>query len=67
MYKIITRMNAVLKLLCSFAEPYFNASATIPSYRSSAVFSITLMCGSEPLKILIFSHLTYFIMLNNVI
>ena len=60
-------MNAVLKLLRKFAEQFFKASITIPSYRSSAVFSISLMCGKIPIKILEISHLTNFIMLNNVI
>lgn len=58
-------MNAVLKLLRKFAEQFFKASITIPSYRSSAVFPISLVCGD--IKILKISHLTYFIMLNNVI
>lgn len=64
MYKIIIRMNTVLKLLRSFTELYFNASATIPSYQLSAIFSISLMCGRMPLKILIISCLINFVVLN---
>ena len=60
-------MNAVLKLLRKFAEQFFKVSITIPSYRSSAVFSISLMCGRIPLKILKISHFSYFITLSNVI
>ena len=58
-------MNAVLKLLRNFAELFFKASITIPSYRSSAVFSISLRCDKTPLKILKISYLTNSIMLNN--
>ena len=57
-------MNAVLKLLRNFAEQLFKASVTSPSYWSSAVLFIALMCGWIPLKVLNFSHLTYFILLN---
>ena len=59
-------MNAVLKLLGNFAELFFKTLITIPSYRSSAVFSISSRCSEIPLKILKISHLTYFIMLDNV-
>ena len=57
-------MNAVSKLLRNFAEQLFKASVTISSYWSSAVLFIPLMCGRIPLKIMIISHLTYFILLN---
>jgi len=45
-------MIADLKLLRNFAVLLFKASVTIPSYRSSAVFCIALMCGGIQLKLL---------------
>ena len=57
-------MNAVLKLLRNFTEQFFKASVTIPSYWSSTVLFIALMCGWIPLKVMKISHLTYFVLLN---
>ena len=42
------KFRAVLKLLRNFAEQLFKASVTSPSYWSSAVLFIALMCGRRP-------------------
>ena len=58
------KFRAVLKLLRNFAEQLFKASVMSPSYWSSAVLFIALMCGRKPLKVMKISYLTYLILLN---